>query len=77
MDQAVKLTKQADIFLIIGTSLAVYPAASLIDYTKADCQLFLIDPKKSESWLPSRLEHIQAGASKGVEILKERLISGC
>jgi len=74
MDQAVAITRKADILVIIGTSLAVYPAASLIDYARVDCQLYLIDPKESQTWLPSRLEHIQEGAGKGVEILKNRLL---
>jgi len=73
MDQAVKITRKADIFVIIGTSLAVYPAASLIDYTNPNCALFLIDPKESQNWLPSRLNHIQEGAVKGVQILKKHL----
>ena len=39
------LVKQADIFLIVGTSLNVYPAAGLISYVRRGTPIFLVDPK--------------------------------
>lgn len=42
---AIEAVEQADILLVIGTSLAVYPAASLIHYARKTCELYLIDPK--------------------------------
>jgi NAD-dependent deacetylase len=44
-DHAIELTKEADIFLIIGTSLKVYPAAGLTNFLKKDTAIYLIDPK--------------------------------
>jgi len=42
---AVKLVEQADIVLIIGTSMQVYPAASLVEYAKSNAKIFYVDPK--------------------------------
>ncbi|MFY0605201.1 MAG: NAD-dependent deacylase [Cyclobacteriaceae bacterium] len=44
MDAAIAITQQADILMVIGTSLAVYPAAGLVNYTKPDTSKFIIDP---------------------------------
>lgn len=44
MDEAIPLVQQADIFVVIGTSLVVYPAAGLINYTKFETPKWLIDP---------------------------------
>ncbi len=45
LPEAAQITQQADILLIVGTSLQVYPAASLIHYTRPGIPLFFIDPK--------------------------------
>lgn len=42
---AVRITQNADILIIIGTSMQVYPAASLIDYVRPETQIYFIDPK--------------------------------
>lgn len=47
LDKAITLTKEADILIIIGTSMQVYPAASLINYIQQDIPIFFIDPKPS------------------------------
>ena len=44
IEPAIELCEQADIMIIIGTSLNVYPAASLLNYTKKDCKKYLVDP---------------------------------
>lgn len=44
MENAMNITRNADLFLIIGTSMQVYPAASLIDYVPKNCEIFVIDP---------------------------------
>ncbi|WP_372774410.1 NAD-dependent deacetylase [Mangrovibacterium sp.] len=46
MDEAVEITSQADIFVVIGTSLNVYPAAGLVHYTPSNCPVFIIDPER-------------------------------
>ena len=43
MKQAIEITKQANIFIVIGTSLNVFPAASLIEYTRNICEIYYID----------------------------------
>ncbi len=44
MEVAMEITRQADIFIVIGTSLQVYPAAGLVDYVKPDVPVYVIDP---------------------------------
>jgi len=46
MDEAVRITSQADIFVVIGSSLNVYPAAGLMEYTPENASLWLIDPNE-------------------------------
>ena len=75
MDEAVRITSAADIFVVIGSSLNVYPAAGLIEYAPRGASKFLIDP--NDVYVPGsgNVEVIKAGASEGVEILTERLIA--
>ena len=73
IEPAIDLVRQADIFVIIGTSLAVYPAANLLYYVPAGCCVLLIDPKVPQSVRDSNIEFIETGASEGVRILKEKL----
>ncbi|MFD1294116.1 NAD-dependent deacetylase [Lutibacter holmesii] len=47
LDKAVEITRNADILIIIGTSMQVYPAANLINYTKTAAPIYFIDPKPS------------------------------
>jgi NAD-dependent deacetylase len=75
MDEAVNLTSEADIFVVIGSSLNVYPAAGLINYAPARASLWLIDPKEVIVPVNRRVEIIKEVASKGVEILTSRLLS--
>jgi len=44
IEPAIKLCQKADIFIVIGTSLVVYPAAGLINYTPKNCKKYLVDP---------------------------------
>jgi NAD-dependent deacetylase len=72
IEDAINITQEADIFVIIGTSLNVYPAASLLHYVPEEKPVFLIDPKEV---MASRndVRYINKGASEGVEELTERL----
>jgi NAD-dependent deacetylase len=47
MDRAIELAKSADFFVVVGTSLEVYPAASLIDYVPYESLKFVVDPHPS------------------------------
>jgi NAD-dependent deacetylase len=75
MDKAVKITEKADIFVVIGSSLNVYPAAGLINYAPDRASLWLIDPKEVYVPLNRMVEVIRKGASEGVAILTEKLLS--
>ena len=71
MYDAVQEAQTADIFIIIGTSLNVYPAAGLVQYVKPGTPIYLIDPKPVAS--KANVEHLQCGASEGMRLLRERL----
>ena len=75
LDEAIKITQTADYFAVIGTSLQVYPAAGLIDYTMRETPIFYIDPKPIKiPNLRNPLEVIPEVASKGVEIMRNQLL---
>ncbi|HUW06625.1 MAG TPA: Sir2 family NAD-dependent protein deacetylase [Williamwhitmania sp.] len=71
---AVELVKTADIFVVVGTSLNVYPAAGLVDYCGKDLPLFLIDPNDLPVYLRKNMTLIKEPASKGVPILAKLLV---
>lgn len=75
IETAAKIVQKADILVIIGTSLNVYPAAGLIDYTKPGTPIYLIDPKDVRG-NRRNINFIQKGASEGVKELKEILLKG-
>jgi NAD-dependent deacetylase len=72
MDTAIEIVRMADVLAIIGTSLAVYPAASLVDFAPGRARLFLIDPNPPET-IETRATIIRAGAGEGVARLKALL----
>lgn len=74
IEEAVKITSEADIFAVIGTSLNVYPAAGLIEYVTEGTPLWLIDPNDVPVPPGIRIEVIKESAGKGVEILSKRLM---
>lgn len=70
----IEAAREADIFVIIGTSLNVYPAASLIQYVKPSCQVYLIDPHPAIGAGGRHDVHVIAkGASEGMKELTEIL----
>jgi len=71
MDEAIRLTQDADVFVVIGSSLNVYPAAGLINYVHRGVPIYLIDPKEVVTNM--NVEFIQKGASEGVKELVKRL----
>lgn len=73
MDVAAEIASQADIFLVVGTSMVVYPAASLIDYVPADVKKYVVDPGRPEIWHLPNLEFIQEKASIGMARVMEVL----
>jgi NAD-dependent deacetylase len=75
MDEAVRITQTAEIFVVIGSSLNVYPAAGLIDYAPRDASVWLIDPNEVSVPVNRKVEVIREKASVGVGILIKRLLS--
>lgn len=73
MNMAIEFTKLADIFVIMGTSLVVYPAASLLDFKPADIPWFVIDQKTPELLHSNNLTIIEEKASIGSKILIDKL----
>ena len=74
MDEAASLTGEADIFVVVGSSLNVYPAAGLISYAPAKASLWLIDPKEVVVPVNRNVEVIREKASRGIAILSKRLL---
>lgn len=74
IDKAIDEVEKADIMLIIGTSLQVYPAAGLYGYAKADTPIYVIDPKPTAIH-DRRMTLIQETATKGMETFKNILKS--
>lgn len=71
MEPAIRLSQEADIFLVVGTSLQVYPAASLIDYVKAESRKYLVDPNPPN--YSSDIIFIAENATSGMKKLKKIL----
>ena len=70
---AAALTASADIFVVIGTTLSVYPAARLIDFARPETLKFLIDKSITRTWGLPNLVSIEKPATKGVPDLINRL----
>lgn len=76
MEEAIKAVVSADILIVIGTSLAVYPAASLLEFVKTDTPVYLIDPVKPDNYLYQRnINFIQEKATKGTRELTVKLMN--
>ncbi|MCD8165078.1 MAG: NAD-dependent deacylase [Bacteroides sp.] len=73
IEKAAEITSSADIFVIIGTSMNVYPAAGLLSYVPAGVPVFLIDPNPVQVQSSKKIEVISKGASEGVAELRRIL----
>lgn len=72
IEPAIELVKEADIFVVIGTSLNVYPAAGLLYYVRPDAEVYYIDPKPAPT--PNvKVKVLPMKASEGVAELKKLL----
>ena len=74
MEEAILEAAQADLFLVVGTSLQVYPAASLLHYTMPQAKKFLVDVNIPEVYQIQNLTCIKMKATEGVPVLVHRLI---
>lgn len=73
IETAVNYVEKADIFVIIGTSMNVYPAASLLYYVPSNADVYLIDPKDVNINTRRPITHIKKGAGEGMKELLEML----
>lgn len=73
MEEAIPVVHSADIFVVVGTSLVVYPAAGLINYTQQFIPKFIIDKKIPYTSSLHDLTVIEKPATEGVKILLELL----
>ena len=73
IEPSIELVEQADIFVVIGTSLNVYPAAGLLNYVSPGVPIYLIDPKPVAVPSGRKINIIQKGASLGMKELKKML----
>jgi NAD-dependent deacetylase len=69
-----EICSQADLFILIGSSLAVYPAAGLVNYVPANAPKYIVDPNIPELRGGSQFIKIEAKASVGVPPLVDELL---
>lgn len=74
MEAAYSVSEKADIFMVVGTSMAVYPAAGLIDYAPLHIPKYLIDPSDVKISGINNLTIIKEKASIGLPMLTEKLL---
>ena len=75
MENAIKIASQADLFLVIGTSMQVYPAASVIRYVPEHCEIFVIDPNmENPNAFTKNENYFKTSATERMKQLKEILI---
>jgi len=72
---AAEKVSSADLFIVVGTSLAVYPAAGLTDYTQPRTEKYLVDPGTPELYSYDGWHHIQESAATGVPKLTKQLLN--
>lgn len=75
MENAYLIAEKADIFMVVGTSMAVYPAAGLIDYTPQEIPKYLVDPGDVKVNGISNLKVIREKASSGLPMLVKELMN--
>lgn len=73
MEKAMEVCAQADLFLVIGTSMSVYPAAGLINYIPENCEVFVIDPNLSNSYTNTQ-NYFKTSATEGMELFKKIIL---
>lgn len=75
-DAATRIAASADVMIVVGTSLAVYPAASLVRYARAGVPVYVVDPGNPDvAMIRNPLTHIKARAAEGMPAMAEKLIN--
>ena len=74
LEEAINIVQKANVLIIIGTSLQVYPAASLMHYAQENIPIYYIDPNPATiENLPKNMKIIATTGSKGMQIVKKEL----
>jgi len=71
IDEALPIVQSADIFVVVGTSLNVYPAAGLLNYVRKGTPVFLVDPNPVKVY--TNVTYINEKAGKGIDTLTSML----
>ena len=74
IEKASEICKRADIFIVIGTSLVVYPAAGLLHYTGFTVPQYVIDPNRPSVSYTENINYITEKASIGMQLLFDELM---
>ncbi len=75
IETAFEIVNRAEIFIVVGTSLAVYPAAGLVNYVHEEAPKYIVDPSTPDLYLDDGWTHIQENAATGLPELAETLLS--
>lgn len=76
MEVAASYAAKADIFIVVGTSMVVYPAAGLIHYVPYDTMKYIVDPKRPDVGNIPFTKFIEDKASTGIEVVRQELLDG-
>lgn len=76
-ENAVHIARQADIFIVIGSTLTVYPVAALVNEIPAHCEAYYIDPKADEAYVPDQYQRLKMTASAGMQYIWEHCLKIC
>ena len=74
-EKAMKEIESSEVFIVIGTSLQVYPAAGLIHYASRNANKWIIDPKVNEFSIPTTYQKINKNATEGMKDLINQLMN--
>lgn len=74
-EAAIKVIQKADIFIVIGSSLSVYPVAGLIHDIAASCEAYYIDHQANHSRVPKQYQCLNMTATEGMDFLTKQLIN--
>lgn len=76
MDRAIQGASDADIFLVIGTSMQVYPAASVVRYVPQHCEVYIVDPQlENPNAYTNNQNYYKMTATEGMKRLKQELLN--
>ncbi|MBX7125274.1 MAG: NAD-dependent deacylase [Cyclobacteriaceae bacterium] len=74
MMEATQITSQADVLVVVGTSLVVYPAAGLVHEVPAAARIFVVDPGTPDIVRNERTVFVREKASRGMAVVREMLL---